>query len=275
MSNPTIAFIGAGQMATALAKGFVAGGLVKAGSIIASDASPDSLMKFAAEVAGSSSAADNTAAAKAADVVILAVKPQYLTEVLTELRPAIGSETLVVSIAAGIQLTELESHLAAPARVIRVMPNTPSLVGRGASGYSLGKHATPEDSALVGELLRTVGVAYQVPEPQLNGVTGLSSSGPAFVYTVIEAMADAGVRTGLPRAMAADLAAQTVAGAAQMVIQTGQHPAQLRDAVTSPGGTTAAGLAELESQGVRHALASAINAAVEKSKQMGENASGK
>jgi len=271
MPKPTIAFIGAGKMATALAKGFVNGQVVDAAAIVASDASPEALATFAGELAGCQLATCNSQAAQGADVVILAVKPQYMFDVLAELKPTIDATTLVISIAAGVTLDQIQQRLASGARVVRVMPNTPSIVGCGACGFCLGEHATQDDAALTAKLMGAVGVAYQLTDAQLHAVTGLSGSGPAFVYTVIEAMGDAGVRAGLPRAVAADLAARTVAGAAQMVLETGQHTALLREAVTSPGGTTAAGLAELERLGLRNALAGAIGAAVEKSKEMGEN----
>ncbi len=270
MSAPTIAFIGAGKMATALARGFVCAEITPSSSIRASDAYPAALAAFTESV-GCHAADSNSSAVDGADVVVLAVKPQQLLAVLDELRPAIQSTHLVISIAAGIRLASLAERLPPGARIIRVMPNTPCLVRAGASGFSRGPHATGEDAAQVMQLFSAVGVAHELPEDLLDAVTGVSGSGPAFVYTVIEAMTDAGVQAGLPAMVAKSLAVSTVAGAAEMVRQTGDHPALLRNAVTSPGGTTAAGLAALEQQGLRHAMAQAVSAAVERSKELGES----
>lgn len=269
MIDSTIAFLGAGKMATALARGFVTGGLVEGPSLVASDASPAALEAFTQTVPGAKPSGSNADAAAAADIVIVAVKPQYLADVLADIHSVVDKKKLVMSIAAGFSLERLAAGLASGVRLVRVMPNTPCLVGHGASAFSLGEHATRQDAATASKLLGAVGAAYEVPEALLDPVTGLSGSGPAFVYTVIEALADAGVRVGLPRGVASDLAARTVAGAAQMVIETGDHPALLREAVTSPGGTTAAGLAQLDRHGLRHALAEAVRAATERAKQLG------
>jgi pyrroline-5-carboxylate reductase len=207
--------------------------------------------------------------AAAADVIILAVKPgdmQALCETLAEVK---GSR-LYLSIAAGVSLAHLETWLGGRQRVIRSMPNTPALVGAGAAGFSRGLHATADDAELTVKLLGAVGTTDEVPEKLLDAVTGLSGSGPAYIYTVIEALADGGVLMGLPRAAALRLAAQTVTGAAQMVLQTGKHPAVLRDEVTSPGGTTIAALEQLEKHGLRHALIQAVRASTEKSKELGK-----
>jgi pyrroline-5-carboxylate reductase len=171
-----------------------------------------------------------------------------------------------------VTLSRLSAGLPDGQRIVRVMPNTPCLIGRGASGYSLGAHATVQDGQLVAELLAAVGVAYEVPENQLDAVTGLSGSGPAFVYTMIEALGDGGAEMGLPRELAADLAAHTVAGAAEMVLATGETPAVLRDRVTSPGGTTLAGLKVLEEGGFRAAAIGAVRAATRRSEELGRSA---
>jgi pyrroline-5-carboxylate reductase len=176
---------------------------------------------------------------------------------------------LVVSIAAGVSLARLAEGLAPGTRLVRVMPNTPCLVGASASAFSPGEHATEEDVSLVQGLLDTVGKAFRLPEHLLDAVTGLSASGPAFVYLVIEALSDGGVRAGLPRDVSTALAAQTVLGAARMVLETGQHPGALKDAVASPGGTTIAGLHELERAGVRGALMSAVEAASRRAAELG------
>ncbi|MEM6331171.1 MAG: pyrroline-5-carboxylate reductase [Planctomycetota bacterium] len=274
MPQPTTAFIGAGKMATALAKGFVSAGLLRSESIVASDPSGDALAAFREAIGQTppppeAAPPSNADAARGTELIVLAVKPQHLPAVLAEIGPAAPADALFMSIAAGVPIRRIAAGLPAGARVVRVMPNTPCLIGRGASAYSLGQHATPADAERVGRLLRSVGAAHQTPENLLDAVTGVSGSGPAFVYTVVEALADAGVRAGLPAAVAADLAASTVAGAGQMVLQTGRHPAVLRGEVTSPGGTTAAGLAELERHGLRHAVAEAVAAAAARSAELG------
>ena len=179
------------------------------------------------------------------------------------------SGKLFISIAAGVTITAIEEALGSDARVIRVMPNTPALIGQGASAYALGTHATASDSELAASLLASVGTVAEVPEKLLDAVTGLSGSGPAYVYTIIEALADGGVLCGLPKDKAVQLAAQTVAGAANMVLSTGEHPAALRDQVTSPGGTTIAGLQTIEAGNLRATLIDAVEAACSRSKQLG------
>jgi pyrroline-5-carboxylate reductase len=265
----TIGFIGAGQMAKALAGGFVAAGLVKPEQITACDPVAAAGESFLAKVPGAKLATANPDVLRAADVIVLAVKPQNMTAVLSELPGHSTSGKLFVSIAAGVTLAKLEAGLKT-GRVIRVMPNTPALVGQGASAYALGSAATVDDGKVVAQLLAAVGHAHQVEEKLLDAVTGLSGSGPAFVYLVIEALTDGGVRMGLPRDIAAALSAQTVRGAGTMVVETGQHPAVLRDQVTSPGGTTIAGLAALEDGGLRSALIAAVEAATRRSQELGK-----
>ena len=248
-------------MATALA-----GGLRNQATLRAFDVSAEAARSFAAATNGQ--AADSIATAvEAADAVVLAVKPQVIDQVLPSLNAA-GGEALIISIAAGIPLATLEAGLPGR-RVIRVMPNTPSLVGCGAAAFARGATATPDDATLCQTLLESVGIAHEVPESALDAVTGLSGSGPAYGFVLIEALADAGVREGLPRELAQTLAAQTLLGAAAMVLQTDQHPGQLKDAVTSPGGTTIAGLAALESHGVRAAMQAAVHAATSRSRELG------
>ena len=269
MLNQNIGFIGAGQMAKALAGGLVAAGLVKPEQITACDPVAAAGESFLAKVPGAKLAPTNADVLRAADVIVLAVKPQNMPAVLSELVGHHTSSKLFVSIAAGVTLAKLEGGLKT-GRVIRVMPNTPALVGQGASAYALGAAATADDGRLVSQLLSAVGQAHQVEEKLLDAVTGLSGSGPAFVYLVIEALTDGGVRMGLPRDVAAALAAQTVRGAGTMVVETGQHPAVLRDQVTSPGGTTIAGLAALEDRGLRSALIAAVEAATRRSQELGK-----
>lgn len=264
-----VGFLGSGRMATALAKGWLRAGLVRAGSCRASDPFAPARQVFSTET-GCPAGADNREVAAASDLLVLAVKPQSMPALLDEIRNHVKSR-LVVSIAAGITLQRLSAALGPDCRLIRVMPNTPCLIGASASGYSAGDHATSEDIALVDRLLSAVGVAFRLPEHLLDAVTGLSGSGPAFVYLMIEALSDGGVRVGLPREVATTLAAQTVLGAAKMVLETQSHPGVLKDMVASPGGTTIAGLHALERGGVRGALMDAVEAATRRAIELGES----
>ncbi len=267
---PRVGFLGAGRMATALARGWLAAALVRPEHCLASDPLPSARAAFTAET-GCPATPDNRAVAAASDLLLLAVKPQSMAALLAEVRGEVEARApLVVSIAAGITLRQLVEGLGPRARLVRVMPNTPCLVGASASGYAAGEAATAEDVALVDRLLNAVGRAYQLPEKLLDAVTGLSGSGPAFVYVMIEALADGGVRVGLPRDVALNLAAQTVLGGARMVLETGQHPGALKDAVASPGGTTIAGLHALERAGVRGALMDAVEAATRRATELGK-----
>jgi pyrroline-5-carboxylate reductase len=268
MANPRFGFIGAGRMATALARGLLTANLATTGRILASDPSPAASDRFAQET-GCRLATSNREVLAGSDVVFLAVKPQQIVDVLEELRGHAGRDHLLISIAAGVPLAMLAAGLGDGPRLVRVMPNTPCLVGAGASGYCLGTNATAADAELVGQLLAAVGTAHRVDESLLDAVTGLSGSGPALVYVMIEALSDGGVKVGLPRDIALALAAQTVRGAGEMVVKTGQHPGVLKDAVTSPGGTTIAGLAALEAGGVRAALIAAVEAATRRSAELG------
>jgi pyrroline-5-carboxylate reductase len=271
MATPLkIGFLGAGKMATALAKGFIRGELVLPRQIVAGDPHDAARKHFTGET-GAESAASNAAAAKFANVLVLATKPDQVAAALAEISGAFTKNHLLISIAAGVTLAKLEAALPAEARVIRVMPNTPALVGAGASAFALGKSATVADGELAKKLLSAVGVAFQVKENLLDAVTGLSGSGPAYVYQFIEALSDGGVAAGLPRDIATKLAAQTVLGAAKMVLETGQHPGALKDQVTSPGGTTIEGLHELEKGRLRAIVMSAVRAATEKSKKLGQS----
>jgi pyrroline-5-carboxylate reductase len=265
----TFGFLGAGKMATALARGFVHAQLAVPKDILAGDPHEAARKRFTEEV-GAEVTKSNTDVARRVTVLILAVKPDHVAEVLAELRGAFTAEHLLVSIAAGVTLAKLEGGLPSGARVIRVMPNTPALVGAGTSAFALGKSATVADGELAKKLLSAVGAAFQVKESLLDAVTGLSGSGPAYVYQFIEALSDGGVAAGLPRDIATRLAAQTVLGAAKMVLETGQHPGALKDQVTSPGGTTIEGLHELEKGRMRAIVMSAVRAATEKSKKLGQ-----
>ena len=268
MLQQTIGFIGAGQMARALASGFVTAGLLAPERIVAADPMPEALDAWRQSVPGSRIADSNASVAQQADILLLATKPQQIAAALAPLKASSGGK-LVISIAAGVKLATLAAALP-KTRLVRVMPNTPCLVGQSASGYCLGPGATAADRQLVAELLGAVGLAFEVDEKLLDAVTGLSGSGPAFVYVIIEALSDGGVRMGLPRDVATALAAQTVRGAAQMVLETGEHPATLKDRVASPGGTTIAGLQALESGGVRGTLMAAVEAATRRSIELGQ-----
>jgi len=268
MIREKIGFLGAGQMARALAGGFVRAGLIDPTQVSASDTSDEAREAFAAALPGAKVLASNAEVAAAADVLVLAVKPQQVAGVIEKLHAALSSRHLLVSIAAGVRLETLAAGLHG-VRLVRVMPNTPCLVGQSASGYCLGPGATEADGELVSRLLESVGRAFVVEEKLLDAVTGLSGSGPAFVYLMIEALSDGGVRMGLPRNVALTLAAQTVKGAAEMVLSTGDHPALLKDRVASPGGTTISGLAVLEHRGVRSALIGAVEAATRRSIELG------
>jgi pyrroline-5-carboxylate reductase len=277
-----IGFLGAGKMATALAKGFVNAGLAGGEGLMASDPVEGARRGFAKEVGGKATGS-NVEVVQFARVVILAVKPDQVVGVLSGVQKEFTEEHLLISIAAGVPIAKIagalkgESHSSSlqssslqRARIIRVMPNTPALVGASASAYALGEGARKEDGELAQRLLSAVGVAFEVKESLLDAVTGLSGSGPAYVYMVIEALSDGGVAAGLPRDVATRLAAQTVLGSAKMVLETGMHPGALKDMVTSPGGTTIEGLHELEKGGLRNALISAVRAATEKSRKLGQ-----
>ncbi len=263
-----LGFIGAGRMATALARGFLEARLCARDRITASDPLPAARQQFA-ETTGCAVLVDNAELVRASNVVFLAVKPQQVPGVLAPIKGEFAPRHLVISIAAGVTTGGIAAVLGPGPRIIRVMPNTPCLVGQSASAYCLGSSATADDGTLVAELLKSVGIAFELPETHLDAVTGLSGSGPAFVYLVTEALSDGGVRMGLPRDVALALAAQTVRGAAEMVLRSGQHPCVLKDQVASPGGTTIAGLQVLEDRGLRGALMAAVEAATLRSRELG------
>ncbi|XP_050437430.1 pyrroline-5-carboxylate reductase 3 [Adelges cooleyi] len=268
-----IGFFGAGKMAQALAKGFVAAGLTKGELITASCALGDTQCIEAFEALGSTVTFDNRAVAENAQVVCLAVKPSVVKPVLDQARPAFGSQHLLLSVAMGVTVDQLEKNLPDGSRVMRVMPNTPALVQCGASVYVPGSKATEEDEKLTRKLLSSVGTAERVPEYLMDPITALSGSGPAYVYVIIEALADGAVRMGLPRDMAYRLASQTVLGAGTVVRDTGEHPGKLKDDVTSPAGSTAAGLYALERGRIRHTIISALEQATEKCRETSKNVS--
>lgn len=274
-----IGFIGAGQMAQALATGIA--------SQQASSASPnskpldfwisdpnsqsiESFRKRVNDLASVNQVASNAEVVLNSQIVFIAVKPQYLLQAMEDVRQAVEAKpsTLLISIVAGATIGELQ-RLTGAKQIVRTMPNTPCLIGKGAIGYTASPLVDQQQLAIAVDLLTSVGRVHQVSEANIDAVTGLSGSGPAFVFTFIEALTDGGVLNGLPRDVAADLALQTVLGAAELAIQTKEHPAILRDRVTSPGGTTIAGLKALEETGFRDAIMSAVSAATERSIELG------
>jgi len=266
-TSPRIGFIGAGRMATALASGLLKSGFTTADNLMASDLYASARDQFTAATSATTSDS-NRQLVEFAEIVVLAVKPQQLEAVLSEISPLVTANHLIISIAAGVTISTISSQLNQTPRVIRVMPNTPCLVGAGASAFALGTSATTDDATLVENLLTTVGLTFQVAENLLDAVTGLSGSGPAYAFQMIEALSDGGVRMGLPRDISTKLAAQTLLGAAKMVLETGEHPGALKDAVTSPGGTTIAGIHMLEEGGLRSSLIKAVTAATQRSKEL-------
>ena len=264
------AFIGGGNMAEALIKGLLSGLGVKPQQIIATDVVPER-RTYMQTTYGITASADNKHAVQESTVVVLAVKPQIMPMILEEIAPVVNSEKLVISIAAGITLQTLQRALGDSRRVVRVMPNTPALVLAGAAGISPGKAATAQDIALVEQIFNAVGRAMVVSDEMMDVVTGLSGSGPAFIFALIEGLSDGGVLMGLARQTATLLAAQTVLGAAKMVLETGKHPGELKDMVTSPAGTTIAGMQALESGGLRGLMMEAVRRATERSEALGRH----
>lgn len=268
MIDRSITFLGAGNMATAIIRGLLKAG-TPADRITATVRRPERIAQLS-EAHGIQVLTDNVRAAKAADVVVLSVKPQALDKLLKEVAPAIDHTKLVVSVAAGVPIAAIERRLGAGARIVRSMPNTPCLVGLGATALSAGEHATPDDLALATALFESVGTSTVVDEYLLDAVTGLSGSGPAYIFLIIEALSDAGVKVGLSRHVSLKLAAQTLLGSAKLLLETGAHPGHLKDQVTSPGGTAIAGLHTLEAGGLRTTLIDAVEAATRRAKQLGD-----
>jgi pyrroline-5-carboxylate reductase len=265
----TIAFVGGGNMARALIRGLVGTATVPADQIIAADPDGSKLRSLEQEL-GIRCTSDNAEAVEEASVVVLATKPQVFAQVLPGVAAVLGSNTLLISVAAGIPTGLIERALPAGTRVVRTMPNTPALVGAGATAIAAGSLATEEDLTLAEILFRSVGISVRVPEAQLDAVTGLSGSGPAYVFAMIEALRDAGVREGLPEETALELASQTVFGAARLLRDENESPEVLRQRVTSPGGTTRAGLDALSEAGFAEAILGAVRAATRRSVELGK-----
>lgn len=265
---PSLLFVGAGQMAEALMRGVLRAGLLPPERITATDIRLERLDYLQREL-GIQTAPDNPTGLGAGEIVLIAVKPQDATALLAEIGHLLKPTQLLVSIAAGVTVRRLESGITPRVPVVRVMPNTPALIGAGVAAVALGTHARAEHGELICTLMRAVGQAVMLPEYAFDAVTALSASGPGFIAVLIEAFVDAGVRVGLTRDVSTMLTLQTFIGTAQMIQQTGRHPVQMKEMVTSPGGTTAAGLHAMESRGVRGALIDAIVAATERSKELG------
>ncbi|WP_372895313.1 pyrroline-5-carboxylate reductase [Stieleria sp.] len=268
MKKATVVVIGGGQMGRALVGGMLASGFATAEQITIVDPNPDSRQWWTSQHPtvgfGDRLGSENAQA----DIFLLAVKPHLIPHVAAEIAGLVDQTKLVISIAAGVSLQTLCEH-AGHERVIRVMPNTPSLVGAGASAFCVAAAATDDDCRWIEQALAGVGTVARVAEAQMDAVTGLSGSGPAYICLVIEALADGGVLAGLPRPLAMTLAAQTVLGTAKMVTETGRHPAELKDAVASPGGTTIAALKVLEERGLRAALINAVETSARRSGELG------
>lgn len=268
MIDRRIAFLGAGNMANAIIRG-----LLRAGMSTSKISATVRREEKKSELEGAykiNVGFDNVAAAQNAEVVVLCVKPQALDKVLTQVAPAVDRSKLVVSVAAGVPIAAIERRLGSGARIIRTMPNTPSLVGLGATALASGEHATSDDLQLATAMFDSVGITTVVDESLLDAVTGLSGSGPAYIFLIIEALSDAGVKMGLSRHQALKLASQTVLGSAKLMMETNQHPGQLKDQVTSPGGTAIAGLHTLEAGGLRTTLIDAVEAATKRARELGE-----
>ena len=271
MASPTItnkiAFIGGGQMAEAMIGGLLSGQVCSAESIWATDPVAERRDHLKSQF-GIRVGSANRAAVAWADVVVLAVKPQTLQVVLSDLGPSLA-HALVISIVAGVTIRTIAEQIAGAMRVVRAMPNTPAVVREGMTALAMGSAVSEDDSQIARTVFEAVGRVVLVEERLMDAVTGLSGSGPAYVFLAIESLADGGVKMGLPRQVAELLAAQTVLGAARLVLESGMHPAQLKDRVASPGGTTIAGLHQLEQGRFRATLMSAVEAATIRSKELG------
>jgi pyrroline-5-carboxylate reductase len=263
-----VGFVGAGNMGEALIKGLIAASLVPPDAIYASDVRHAHLRTLE-ERYGVKPAADNAELVSLVDVVILAVKPQIMAPLLGQIGPAVTGQKLLISIAAGVPTAAIRAALGKAARLIRVMPNTPALVLEGVTAIARGPGLEPGDLDTASELFSAVGRVVVVEEALMDAVTGLSGSGPAYVAIVIESLADGGVKMGLDRATAMTLATQTVLGTARLLAETGQHPGALKDMVSSPGGTTIAGIAALEAGGVRNTFIQAVECATHRSRELG------
>jgi pyrroline-5-carboxylate reductase len=269
LNKRQIGFIGAGNMGEAMIKGLLQSGASRPENVVVSDARPDRL-NFIQELFDVSVSQQNSDVIDQADLVVLAVKPQIMETVLVELSDHLDMSKLIISIAAGISLATIESHLKKDLRLIRAMPNIAALVLESATAICPGKHASDEDLKLAKAVFDSIGKTVVIEEGLMDAITGLSGSGPAYLFLIIDALADAGVKVGLSRDNALTLSAQTVLGAAKLLIETGEHPGRLKDMVTSPGGTAIAGLHTLEEGGLRTTLINAVEMATRRSRELGK-----
>jgi pyrroline-5-carboxylate reductase len=267
--SQTIGFLGTGNMAEALIKGLILAGMVEPTQIHGSDPRRERCNEMR-ERYGIHVTTHNPDVVRHAEIVVLSVKPQILPQVLDEIAPHLKPNALVISVAAGTPVAAIERRLPQGTRIVRTMPNTPALVGAGATAIAAGQHAKDEDLEATRRIFDAVGKTVVIDESQLDAVTGLSGSGPAYVFLIIEALSDAGVKMGLSRYNAQALAAQTVLGSAKLLIETNEHPGRLKDMVTSPGGTAIAGLHTLEAGGLRTTLINAVEAATNRSRELGQ-----
>ena len=269
MVNEKIGIVGAGKIGSAIARGIIRAALVTSDRVMASDVS-DPLRHALARELGIRVTSDNRELCDFADVVILAVKPQIVEPVVKQMAKSLGKGKLLVSVAAGVPIFQIEAGLPSGSRVVRVMPNICCVVGAGAAAYAGGAHATPQDLEIVASILNSFGVGLPVEEKDLDAVTGLSGSGPAYVFLFIEALADGAVKVGLSREVAVKLAIQTVYGAGRMALDSAKHLGELKDDVTSPGGTTIAGLYALEQKSFKGTVIEAVVRATERSQELGK-----
>ncbi len=267
LKGEKIAIIGGGKMGSIIAQGLISCKLVSQKDITVTDIDAARLQAIRSEL-GLQASGENKATVKNADIIILAVKPQNMAQTLKEIAPAVNKAKIVISIAAGITTGFVEGYLTKGARVIRVMPNTPALASAGATAVTKGTNASAADIKLARAIFDAVGITVEVDEKLMDAVTGLSGSGPAYCFVMLEALSDAGVQMGLPRDLALKLAAQTMLGSAKLCLEGNLHPAQLKDMVTSPAGTTAAGLQALEKGKIRATLIAAVEAATKRSREL-------
>lgn len=262
-----IGFIGLGNMASAMIGGILKKNLYSAKNLLGSDKS-EAVTQAAAEKFKIHTTTDNLKVAKEADVLILAVKPQFFQEVIAQIKDVVSEEQLVISIAPGKTMEWIMNHFGKELKLVRCMPNTPALVGEGCTGFCCYKLVKEEEQELARNILESFGKAYQVPEHLMDTVVGVSGSSPAYVFLFIEAMADEAVAEGMPRPLAYEFVAQAVLGSAKMVLETGKHPGELKDMVCSPAGTTIQAVKVLEEKGFRAAVMDAVEACIEKSRSM-------
>ncbi|WP_230398876.1 pyrroline-5-carboxylate reductase [Novisyntrophococcus fermenticellae] len=266
----SIGFIGSGNMGSAIIGGIISSHLVSPSDITAADISPSALESLR-EKFGIHTSSDNLHVAAHSDILFLSVKPNIYPVVIKEIKESIRENTIIVAIAAGQSIEKIEALFERDIKLAKVMPNTPALVGAGMAAISPNKFLDEEELTDVLEIFKSLGKAEVVPEHLMDVVTGISGSSPAYVYMFIEAMADAAVAEGMPRALAYEFSAQAVLGSAKMVLDTNQHPGALKDMVCSPGGTTIAAVCELERKGMRDAVISAVKVCTEKSREMGRS----